>query len=227
MTTADTKIGKLIITRHHESEWNKLGLWTGKRDVNVSPYGLEMAKKMGDSFNAYCTDAASQISHIDTVFLSAQKRTLQTYESMSKGITSVSLPATPERSAALNERDYGDYTGKNKWEVKKEVGDKAFELIRRGWDTPVPNGETLKMVYDRAVPYFLQTIVPLLKSGKNVLIVSSGNAIRALMKYIEHIPDDKIGSIEMSFGCILIYDVDADGHLIDKKILQVESKVNA
>jgi 2,3-bisphosphoglycerate-dependent phosphoglycerate mutase len=83
------------------------------------------------------------------------------------------------------------------------------------------------MVYDRAVPYFLQTIVPLLKSGKNVLIVSSGNAIRALMKYIEHIPDDKIGSIEMSFGCILIYDVDADGHLIDKKILQVESKVNA
>jgi len=251
MSTTDTNIaanenlGKLIISRHHESLWNKLGLWTGSRDVDLSPYGFEMAKKMGEMLGEYCASAESgNISHIDHVFISTQKRTLETYESMSKGMTSVSLPTEPpERSPALNERDYGDFTGRNKWEEKKKMGDAAFESLRRGWDTPVPHGETLKMVYERTVPYFLKTILPTIKGdigsdtekdiaghgnrGQNVLIVSSGNAIRALMKYIERIPDDKIGDIEMSFGNIIIYDLDADGHAIGKKILKVKSEVNA
>jgi bisphosphoglycerate-dependent phosphoglycerate mutase len=98
------------------------------------------------------------------------------------------------------------------------------------------------MVYDRTVPYFLETILPLIKgekkkdiivsekkgvAGKNVLIVSSGNAIRALMKYIERIPDDKIGDVEMPFGGMVIYDLDTDGHVVDKKMLEVKSEVNA
>jgi 2,3-bisphosphoglycerate-dependent phosphoglycerate mutase len=248
MTAADQNFGKLIIVRHHESQWNKLGLWTGSRDIGLSPYGFEMAEKMGRLLREYLVD--KKINRIDRVFISTQKRTLETYESMVKDMTAtdadvqaIILPiAPPDRSPALNERDYGDFTGKNKWEEKNKMGDAAFESLRRGWNTPVPHGETLKMVYDRTVPYFLETILPLIKgekkkdiiisekkgvAGKNVLIVSSGNAIRALMKYIERIPDDKIGDVEMPFGGMVIYDLDTDGHVVDKKMLEVKSEVNA
>jgi 2,3-bisphosphoglycerate-dependent phosphoglycerate mutase len=227
--------GKLIIVRHHESEWNKLGLWTGSRDIGLTSYGFEMAEKMGALLSEYCT-TEGKISRIDCVFDSTQKRTLQTYESMAKGITAantasrpaVILPTvSPTRSPALNERDYGDYTGKNKWQMKKEMGDAAFDSLRRGWNTPVPHGETLKMVYERTVPYFLQTILPQIKAGKNVLIVSSGNAIRALIKYIEHISDEAIGDVEMLSSSILVYDLDADGHAVGKKMLELKSEVDA
>jgi 2,3-bisphosphoglycerate-dependent phosphoglycerate mutase len=247
-TATASTFGKLIIARHHESEWNKLGLWTGSRDIGLSPYGFEMAEKMGMLLNEYLVD--KKINRIDRVFISTQKRTLETYESMVKGMTAtdadvqaISLPTVPpDRSVALNERDYGDFTGKNKWEEKKNMGDAAFESLRRGWDTPVPHGETLKMVYDRTVPYFLETILPLIKGEKkkdiiarekkyvaheNVLIVSSGNAIRALIKYIERIPDDKIGDVEMPFGGMVIYDLDTNGHAIGKEMLEVKSEVNA
>ena len=237
MPAANAHFGKLIIARHHESEWNKLGLWTGSRDIGLSPYGFEMAEKMGELLAKYCTEKNIVIDH---VFISTQKRTLETYESMVKGDISATIApevagkSKIEKSSALNERDYGDFTGKNKWEEKKNMGDAAFESLRRGWDTPVPHGETLKMVYERTVPYFLETIMPLIKgeeekgiAGQNVLIVSSGNAIRALMKYIERIADDAIGDVEMPFGGILIYDLDTDGHAVSKKMLEVESKVNA
>ena len=116
-----------------------------------------------------------------------------------------------ERSAALNERDYGDYTGKNKWEVQKEIGEAAFENLRRGWDVPVPNGETLKMVYERSVPFYKKTILPELVEGKNVLVVAHGNSIRSLVKYIESLSDSDIAKTEMIFGVVLVYTVDAKG----------------
>ena len=223
--------GKLFVARHHESEWNKEGLWTGSRDIGLTPYGFEMSEKMGHLLKGYCNiEGEGQSCHINHVFLSTQCRTHETYEGMLRGLE---VPAAMkenipvDQSAALNERDYGDYTGKNKWQVKKEIGDKAFDDIRRGWDVPVPHGETLKMVYERVVPYYLSTILPILRTGKNVLIVSSGNAIRSLMKYIESLSDAEICDVEMLFGGIVVYDVDEQGKMKHKKILEVESKVNA
>ena len=116
-------------------------------------------------------------------------------------------------AAPLNERDYGDLTGKNKWEVKDEIGSEAFQGIRRGWDYPVPGGETLKDVYARAIPYFQTEILPRLQKGENILLVSHGNTSRALMKYLDQIPDDEIGSVEMPFGALLIYAFDTDSEL--------------
>lgn len=208
--------GKLIIVRHHESEWNKLGKWTGLTDSHLSSYGFEKAEDMGLQIKDL---------EIDCAFTSMLVRSIETLSCMLMVCERHRLPT--EHSAALNERDYGDYTGKNKWEMEKILGKEAFDKLRRGWDVPVPNGETLKMVYERAVPFFLEKILPLVKDGKNVLVVAHGNSLRAIVKYIENISDEGIASIEVPFGAITIYDLDTDGHMIHKEVRQTESSVPA
>lgn len=212
----NTSMGKFIVARHHESEWNKLGLWTGVRDRHLTPYGFTKSEEMGMLIKDI---------RIDYAFASMQVRSIETLASMLDIIGDYKVPT--EHSSALNERDYGDYTGKNKWDVEKLIGTDNWEKIRREWDYPVPNGETLKMVYDRVIPYFQNKILPLLLEGKNVLMVAHGNSIRALMKYIENIPNDKIKDLEMLFGGVVIYDLDKCGHLISKEVKVVKSSVNA
>ncbi len=184
-------------------------------NVGLSPYGFEMSRKMGGLLKGI---------RVDQAFASDQVRSLETLLCMEDD-DGIDVPII--RNAALNERDYGDYTGKDKWQVEKEVGEKAFEAIRRGWDVPVPNGETLKMVYERAVPFYLKTIVPLVSAGKDILVVAHGNSLRAIVKYIESISAEAIVKLEFPFGGIFIYDIDADGHMVHKEVRQVESKVNA
>ena len=114
-------------------------------------------------------------------------------------------------------------TGKNKWEVKDEIGDEAFNGIRRGWDYPVPGGETLKDVYARAIPYFEAEILPRLQRGENILVVSYGNTIRALMKHLDQIPDADMGKVEMPFGALLVYSFVSDSNLpVDKGERRIE-----
>lgn len=209
-------MGRLVVVRHHESEWNKQGLWTGSRDIHLTPYGFEKSIELGLKVKDISFEYA---------FASMQVRSIETLSSMLDADCQYNVPT--EHIAALNERDYGDYTGKNKWDMEKLLGQTEFDRLRREWDYPVPHGETLKMVYARVVPFFLEKVVPLLRQGKDVLIVSHGNAIRALMKYIESIPDDKIADVEMLFGGILIYDLDQDGHMLNKETRSVESSVHA
>ncbi len=211
-----SEIGKLIVARHHESEWNKLGKWTGITDVSITPYGAEMSVKMGELIKDV---------QIDRIFISPLRRTQETLDNMQKAMHKESVPV--EVSAAIDERDYGDYTGMNKWDMKKEMGDEKFDSIRRDWDCPIPHGETLKMVYERVVPFYLNTVLPDLQKGENVLMVSHGNSVRALMKYVESISEDAIRFVEMPFGGIAIYDVDADGRMLHKEMRIVESHVNA
>jgi 2,3-bisphosphoglycerate-dependent phosphoglycerate mutase len=124
---------------------------------------------------------------------------------------------------ALNERDYGIYTGKNKWDIKAEVGQIKFDQIRRGWDVAIPEGESLRQVYARSVPFYLHTIVPLLASGQNVMMVAHGNSIRSLMKYIESISDSQIGQVDMIFGTIIMYSVDGTGRMLSKTTRSIEA----
>ena len=208
--------GKLIIARHHESEWNKLGKWTGNRNVRITEYGAEKAGDMGLLINDL---------HIDQAFASMLVRTIETLSCMLNKCEKHNVPTI--HAAELNERDYGDYTGKNKWDMKEILGEEEFNKLRREWDYPVPNGESLKMVYERALPYYMEKVLPMIKEGKNVLVVSHGNTIRALMKYIESIPDEKMAEVEMPFGAVLIYDVDDEGRLVKKEVRNVASEVNA
>lgn len=209
-------MGKLIIARHHESEWNKLGKWTGNRNVRITEYGAEKAGDMGLLINDL---------HIDQAFASMLVRTIETLSCMLNKCEKHDVPTIHAKE--LNERDYGDYTGKNKWDMKEILGEEEFNKLRREWDYPVPNGESLKMVYERALPYFKEQILPMVKEGKNVLVVSHGNTIRALMKYIETIADDKMAEVEMPFGAVLIYDLDDEGKMVKKEVRNVESEVNA
>jgi len=209
-------MGKLIIARHHESEWNKLGKWTGSRNVRITEYGADKSADMGLLINDI---------HVDLAFASMLVRTIETLSCMLNVCHRFDVPTIHAKE--LNERDYGDYTGKNKWEIKEVIGEEEFNKLRREWDYPVPNGESLKMVYERTLPYFKEQILPKLKEGKNVLVVSHGNTIRALMKYIESIADEKMADIEMLFGAVLIYDLNEEGKMIKKEVRNVESKVNA
>lgn len=208
--------GKLILARHHESEWNKLGKWTGLRDTHLTGYGFEKSNDMG---------LLIKDIRVDRAFASMKVRSIETLSCMLNVCERYEVPT--EHSAALNERDYGDYTGKNKWEMEKLLGPEKFKTIRRGWDTPIPNGESLKKVYERAVPYFQKEILPLVESGKNILVVAHGNSLRSIIKFIENISDDKIGNVEFGFGDIIIYELDKDGHMVNKEVRKTESSVPA
>ena len=213
--TAPTKeLGKLFLVRHGESEWNATGQWSGTSDVHLDDKGFDEATKFGLKFK-------ENNMRIDLAYCSEQMRTRETIEGILNASQQFDVDVIHNES--INERDYGDYTGKNKWEMKELLGDDAFNELRRGWDVPVPNGETLKMVYDRVLPFYLDTIMPNLRDGKNVLIVGHGNSIRALMKYIEDIPDSEVANLEMLFGEIVIYDVDDDGHVKAKQILTIDT----
>ncbi len=119
---------------------------------------------------------------------------------------------------ALNEKSYGIYTGKNKWQVKEEVGEEEFQNIRRGWNHPVPEGETLKEVYERAVPYFQEQILPQLKAGKNVLVAAHGNSLRALTKYLCKLSDEDVCNLEIGIGEVHIYDFNSEGEIVNYEI---------
>lgn len=209
-------IGKLILARHHESEWNKLGKWTGLRDRHLDQYGFDKSGDMG---------LLIKDIKIEYAFASMLVRSIETLSCMLNVCEQYEVPT--EHSAALNERNYGDYTGKNKFEMEQLLGEEEYKKLRRGWDYPIPHGESLKMVYERVVPYFQQHIWPKLAEGKNTLVVAHGNSLRALIKYLEHISDEEIAEVEMPFGAVIVYELGAAGEVLKKEVRQTESHVPA
>nr|MBP6060882.1 2,3-bisphosphoglycerate-dependent phosphoglycerate mutase [Candidatus Paceibacterota bacterium] len=205
------KIGKLILVRHGESEWNKAGLFTGKQDVHLTRMGFKFSEEMGNLIKDI---------EVHKVFTSMQARSIETEVCMMSGGRHCSAE-TIRYSNALNERDYGNYTGLNKSDTEEAFGKTEVNSLRRAWDYPVENGETLKMVYERSVPFFKEEILPILRNGENVLVVSHGNTVRSLMKYIEKISDQDIEQVEMPFHEIFIYEIDENGYMLHKEIRQV------
>jgi 2,3-bisphosphoglycerate-dependent phosphoglycerate mutase len=200
-------MAKLVLVRHGLSALNKTGQWTGWVDPDLAPEGEEQAKVAGQDLKDI---------QFDYTYANILRRCRQTLAIVKKEIGQEVIPTI--LSWELNERNYGDYTLKNKWQVKEEVGEETFQQIRRSWDFPIPNGESLKQVSERAIPYYDEAIIPQLKAGKNVLIVSSGNALRALVKHIEGIPDDKIGDLEIGTGEVYVYDIDSEGNMTNKEV---------
>lgn len=205
--------GTLFLIRHQESDWNKLGLWQGVRDRHLTEHGFKMAERLGEYFKDV---------QIDQAFTSQQVRTIETLASIFETAGKSHVPTI--HTSALNERDYGIYTGKNKWQVKEEVGEETFQQIRRSFDYPIPQGESLQMVYDRVTPFYINVVTPLLNSGKNVLVVAHGNSLRALLKYIEKLSNDEVAHLEFDFGSILIYDTDEVGIATRKEVWKLGSR---
>lgn len=136
----------LVLLRHGQSEWNALGKWTGQVDIPLTEKGREEARKAG----VHLRDLP-----LDVAYTSELSRAYQTLDEIKNTLGLHDLAT--RKHAALNERDYGDYTGKNKWEIAKEIGEEKFMKLRRSWDYPVVNGESLKDVYARVLPYYKNT----------------------------------------------------------------------
>lgn len=201
-------MGKLVLVRHGESVWNAKGLWTGRTDIDLTENGRDQARKAGEAIRYISFSIA---------FTAPLIRTRHTLDEIKQVLADKTFPdiIVP----ALTERDYGELTGKNKWDVEKEYGEKQFLAWRRGWDTPPPGGESLKDVYNRLVPFYENDVLPRLKEGENILIVSSGNELRALTKYLEHISDEDIVHFEIKTGEVHEYDIDAGGNITNKTVL--------
>lgn len=196
----------LAEVRHGESTWNAKGVWTGWKNPPLSEKGIEEARKAGEQLRG---------TNFDVAYVSDLLRARQTLDEILKVLNIEPLII---ESQALRERNYGDYTEKNKWEIQKQIGDEKFKKLRRGYDFPVPNGETLKDVYDRVVPYFEKEIKPRLMAGKNILISAHGNSLRALGKYLENISDEDIADLEIPTGQVILYKFDEEGIVISKEV---------
>ncbi len=201
----------LVLVRHGTSIYNAEGLWTGWTDIDLSEKGREEAREAGESIKDI---------HFDVAFTSSLIRAQHTLDEILQIIGQTDIQVFKDH--ALDEKSYGDLTGKNKWEVKEKYGEEQWMQWRRSWDAPIPHGETLKMVYERTVPYYEQTILPHLEKGENVLVCAHGNSLRALVKYLEEISDADIEKLEFGLGEVYVYTVDAEGNIVSKEIRSVK-----
>lgn len=197
---------RLVLLRHGQSEYNRLNLFTGFIDAKLSEQGRAEAMRAQKALSSF--DFAA-------VFCSVLSRAIET--------ATLALPENCRAQrffdAALNERHYGDLQGKNKDELKKLYGPEQIQLWRRSYLEKPPGGESLKDTYDRVIPYYLKEIKPWLSQGKTVLICAHGNSLRALVKALENISDKDICKVEIATGIPIVYDLDNDGSIIDKKII--------
>lgn len=206
-------MAKLFLVRHGKSEWNKLGQWTGWTDVSLAEEGHIEARRAGEVLKG---------EDIHKAYTSMLKRTHQTFEGIREALGLSGLSHTSH--APLNERHYGIHTGKNKWQVKEEVGEEEFQRIRRGWDVPIPEGETLKDVYSRVIPFYTEQIYKDLEKGENVLVVAHGNTLRALIKHLEELDDIQICDVEVETGEVHCYSFDETGRVIGKEVRYSKSE---
>ncbi len=188
----------LILARHGQTPWNREGLWTGRTDVGLSDLGHQEAAQAGE----YLADIP-----IDRAFASMLRRSRQTVGGILRfQVDGARIPIF--RDPALDEKDYGIYTGRSKAEVREELGDEAFQLIRRSWDHEIEDGESLREVHDRVVAFHIGSVVPCLQRGETVLVGSHNNTLRAYVKELEGIPEANVGAIEMGTAEVRIYDLD-------------------
>ncbi|MDR2336821.1 MAG: 2,3-bisphosphoglycerate-dependent phosphoglycerate mutase [Candidatus Nomurabacteria bacterium] len=202
--------GQLVVTRHGESEYNAKGLWTGWTDVHLTQKGKNDAKKVAELIKGI---------QFSGIYVSPLIRTTETLDSFNEILH---LTAPVVSAPELRERNYGIYNGQDKWQVKEKVGEEEFQKIRRGYDYQPQDGESLKMVVARVVPYYREVILPRLLAGENILVVAHGNSDRALIKYLENISDENIAEREMLLGTVLIYTVLDDGRMDTKTELNAD-----
>jgi 2,3-bisphosphoglycerate-dependent phosphoglycerate mutase len=200
----------LVLLRHGQSEWNLENLFTGWRDVDLSPTGVEEAKAAGRRMKAHGIA-------FDLVFTSALIRAQRTLQ---LALAEMGLSGLPEeRDQALNERDYGDLSGLNKDDARKKWGEEQVHIWRRSYDISPPGGESLKDTVARALPYYCQNILPPVLGGKRVLVAAHGNSLRALVMVLDRLTPKTIPTMELATGVPLVYRLHADSTVASKEIL--------
>ncbi len=244
---------KLVIIRHGESEWNKLNLFTGWTDVNLSEQGKKEAKNAGQLLIKEGYD-------FDVCYTSYLKRAVHTLNIILEELDREWLPV--KKSWLLNERHYGALQGLNKAETTQKYGEEQVKIWRRSYDIQppileeddirnprnqvqyrdlvkleLPLAESLKDTIARVVPYFEKNIKEDMKQGKRVIIAAHGNSIRALVKYFDGLSEKEIISVNIPTGVPLVYEFDEDFHVkknyylgdkdaVEAKIKKVANQAN-
>ena len=200
----------LVLVRHGESEWNRLNLFTGWRNPDLTEKGLIEARVAGRTIKY-------EGIRFDIAFTSGLKRAQHTLDLILSELKQEHLPIT--RSDKLNERDYGELSGLNKDEARKRWGEDQVMVWRRSFDVPPPGGESLKDTLARVKPYYEAEIWPEIIKGKNVIVAAHGNSLRALIMVLENLSGEEILKRELATGSPIVYRLGADGRAIDRKDL--------
>jgi 2,3-bisphosphoglycerate-dependent phosphoglycerate mutase len=198
----------LVLVRHGESEWNRLNRFTGWKDVDLTEEGIFEAHRAGVMLE-------EEGYRFESAYTSTLKRARNTLHIILGEIEQEELPIVTD--AALNERDYGELMGINKEDARKRWGDAQVHLWQRSYDIAPPGGESLKDTAARVLPFYEKRIAPELRAGKNVLVVAHGNSLRALIMQLDRLTPDDVMAVELGTGRPLIYRLNADGTVAEKR----------
>jgi 2,3-bisphosphoglycerate-dependent phosphoglycerate mutase len=190
----------LVLVRHGQSEWNLKNLFTGWKDVDLTGQGIAEARAAGRKLKA-------QGLTFDVAYTSGLKRASRTLDLI---LEEMGQTVPIVRDQALNERDYGDLVGMNKDDARAKWGEEQVLIWRRSYDVPPPGGESLKDTVARALPYFVQEILPRVLRGERTLVSAHGNSLRALIMVLERLTPEKILKRELATGVPIIYRLNAD-----------------
>ena len=235
----DDQTMTLVILRHGESEWNKLNIFTGWTDVDLSDNGRLEAQKAGKLLK-------EEGFEFDVCYTSYLKRAIHTLDIVLDEMDCEWLPVY--KTWKLNERHYGALQGLNKAETAEKYGEEQVKIWRRSYDVPppaldpedernpakqeqykdipaeeLPLTECLKDTVARVVPYFEEVIKPRMQAGDKVIIVAHGNSLRGLVKYLEGISDEDIVEVNIPNGIPLVYEFDKDFNIISKRYIADQS----
>ena len=188
----------ILLIRHGQSEWNKLNLFTGFKNIELSEQGIEEANKAGQNFK-------NLDIKFNIVFTSELKRAQETAKIILQNLDQWDFLKNEGKIISninLNERDYGDLTGLNKKETAEKFGEEQVHKWRRGYSDQPPNGESLEDVVRRVTKYFEEVIKPAIQSNENdnILIAAHGNSLRALLIVMNIYEPHNINSVELSTG---------------------------
>ncbi|MDO4229287.1 MAG: 2,3-diphosphoglycerate-dependent phosphoglycerate mutase [Capnocytophaga sp.] len=217
---------KVVLLRHGLSEWNKLNLFTGWEDVDLTEQGIEEARAAGRIMK-------SEGFKFDLAFTSVLKRAIKTLNYALDEMGDLWVPTT--KSWRLNEKSYGALQGLNKAETAEKYGEDQVLLWRRSYDVKPPlievtdkrhpshdrryhnltpeektGGESLKDTYDRMLPFWFSDIAPAIKAGKSIIIAAHGNSLRSLVQYLDGLSEAEILKLNIPTGVPLVYELDAN-----------------
>jgi len=201
----------LVLVRHGQSQWNKKNLFTGWKDPDLTEKGEKEAieaglalKESGYKFDIMFTSVLLRAKRTGKLILEKMgQEDLKTFE-----------------NEALNERNYGDLVGLNKDDARKKWGEDQVHKWRRSFDIAPPGGESLKMTAERVLPYFEETILPLLKEKSDILVAAHGNSLRALVMQLDKLNSDEVVKLEIPTGMPICYSINEHGQVKNKVLMK-------
>jgi 2,3-bisphosphoglycerate-dependent phosphoglycerate mutase len=240
--TSNNKTYTLVLLRHGESLWNKENRFTGWTDIDLSEKGIREAKAAAELLR-------QGVYSFDIAYTSVLTRAIRTLWIVLDSMELMWIPV--RRHWRLNERHYGALQGLNKAETARKYGEETVQMWRRSYDisppalemsddrypgrdaryhalneNELPLTESLKDTMQRVLPHWHECIAPEIEKGRRVIVAAHGNSLRALVKYLDGISDDKIAELNIPTGQPLVYELDEDMRPLKRFYLGDRSKVN-